>query len=157
MSENAPWTTTPLPASADATPANAPNTPDKAPIPAESTRLTVEIVNSAAPSAAIEPAVTAIEATNPLFASIHFVNELMTAVIRSTIGLIVEFKASPVAFIARGALRLLRSSRFALTRPDAYGAGASQRRSGRGGTSRRSPRPSPLRSRLYSPTIRFVW
>ena len=108
MSENAPWTTTPLPASADATPANAPNTPDKAPTPAESTRPTVEIVSSAAPNAAIEPAVTAIEATSPLFASIHFVNELITAVIRSTIGLMVEFNASPVAFIAPSTALLKR-------------------------------------------------
>ena len=46
------------------------------------------------------PAVTAMLVTSPRFASIHFVNELITAVIRSTIGLIVEFNASPVAFIA---------------------------------------------------------
>ena len=58
------------------------------------------IASNDAPRAAIEPTVTATEATSPLFASIHFVNELMTAVIRSTIGLIVEFNASPVAFIA---------------------------------------------------------
>ena len=58
------------------------------------------IVRSAAPSAAIEPAVTAMEATSPLFASIHLVNEFITAVIRSTIGLMVELRASPVAFIA---------------------------------------------------------
>ena len=100
MSENAPWTSTPFPARAACTPAKAVNTPDRAPIPVESTRLTVPIARSAAPNAAIEPAVTAIEVTSPRFASIHFVKEFMTAVIRSTIGLMVEFRASPVAFIA---------------------------------------------------------
>ena len=99
MSENEFWTRIPREHSAPNTPDRAETTPDTAPNPAESTRLAVPRVNTTAPKAVTPATVAAMDATRPLFASIHLVNELMTAVVFATIGCNVELRASPTAFI----------------------------------------------------------
>ena len=83
--------------------ANAPEIPEMAvdttPTPAESTRLAVPTTNIAAPNAPMLATVAAMDVTRPRFASTHFVNVFIAAVIRATIGWSVEDRASPTAFI----------------------------------------------------------
>ena len=99
MRENEFETRIPLEQSVPNTPDMADIAPDTTPTPVESTREAVPMVKRAAPNAVTPATVAAIEATSPRFASTHFVNVFMTAVMRSTRGCKVPFKASPTAFI----------------------------------------------------------